>query len=105
MASTSAKLLDGADSGENDRATSLRPEGMVIHVAPDSLDRKRVLAKDKLLHQLFDHGRRGGSAGSVRHRGIANSGNALIREQLDEDGITPVNRDDEDPAAGDFGAA
>src|SRR5205823_14376284 len=49
------RLLDGADAGEYNRPTTLRPEAVVVHVAPHRFDTERILAQHDRFREVLDH--------------------------------------------------
>jgi hypothetical protein len=94
--------LDGADAREHDRPASLRPEAVVVHVAPDRLDPEGVLAPHDVLEEVLDHAGRRGLAHPIGDRGLAEPGDTVVGAQLHHNGVPPIDARNIDAGRGEF---
>src|SRR5262249_20766172 len=84
--------LDGTDAREDDGPAALRPEAVIVHVAPDRLDPERVLAAPDVLEEVLDNASGGGLADPIADRGLAEAGDASSVRSSTTTGCRPSMR-------------
>ncbi|MCY1364779.1 hypothetical protein D9M69_515990 [compost metagenome] len=96
------RLLNSADTGEDDGATALGPEGMVVHLGEELLNAERVFTDDEALTEVLDHPCCCSRTQSVGDGSFANAGDAFVGGELDDDRLDVTALDQEDLCRSNF---